>query len=790
MRFWWIFLAALVALLPVPAAAEQVAVNSPAGTLSDAAIVIARQTGTSIVITDPALARRPVKAIRGRMDGDAAIRRLARMADARAVSVGPSAWRIEAAEKRRRSPPKPRARKTSPPPPVRAQAPPPPPPPPAEILVVASKRSARLEEFAGQVSMIEGDELELGGVGGTEKITQRVATVSSTYLGSGRNKLFIRGIADSSFTGPTQATVGQYLGDLRLSYNSPDPDLRLSDLRRVEVLEGPQGTLYGAGSLGGIIRLVPNEPELGVFDASGMVGGSVTQHGQPGGDVNAMVNLPLAGDAAALRVTLDAATVGGYIDKPLLGRTDVNRTDIFGGRAIARFEFAPGWTADVIALGQSTHAADSQYADRFGPPLTRAARVPEGADADYMQGQFVLSGRFGAVQLRSSTGIAWHDLEERYDATEPSGQPRLFTQSNNTRMIANETRLWQPLGKRFGWVAGVSLTENRSQLNRSLETDLLSASTTGVLNTVSEVTVYGEVNARLFDRLIATAGARYTHSELGGAGEDVPLALAIAGREITASRTETAFLPSFSLLAEVLPRTSLYVRYQEGFRPGGLAIEGNFVRRFRNDRAATFEVGLRHGAPGRGPFELTASVAHTRWRDIQADFIDIVGLPSTANIGDGRVWTASFAGSVAITPALRVNGGFTYNDSSIDQPDAAFLTRTMQVPNIARYAGRLGVDYAAPLSGNLELTANGWASYIGKSRLGLGPELGELQGDYFDSGVVVRVGRDTLGISLGITNIADVEGNRFALGTPFAVGREQITPLQPRTVRLGVDARF
>ena len=146
--------------------------------------------------------------------------------------------------------------------------------------------------------------------------------------------------------------------------------------------------------------------------------------------------------------------------------------------------------------------------------------------------------------------------------------------------------------------------------------------------------------------------------------------------------------------------------------------------------------------------------------------------------------------SVELAPALRVNGGFTYNDSAIDQPEAAFLTRTMQVPNIARYAGRAGIDYRRTLAGNLELTAKGWASYIGKSRLGLGPELGELQGDYFDSGLVVRVGRGPLGISLGITNIADVEGNRFALGTPFAVGREHITPLQPRTIRLGIDASF
>src|SRR3546814_3098560 len=87
-----------------------------------------------------------------------------------------------------------------------------------------------------------------------------MASLSSTHLGAGRNKLFIRGIADSSFTGPTQATVGQYLGDIRLSYNAPDPDLRLYDVDNVEVLEGPQGTLYGAGSLGGIIRVVPNAP--------------------------------------------------------------------------------------------------------------------------------------------------------------------------------------------------------------------------------------------------------------------------------------------------------------------------------------------------------------------------------------------------------------------------------------------------------------------------------------------------------------------------------------------------
>jgi outer membrane receptor protein involved in Fe transport len=773
---------AAVAVVSAPAHAGPVAVSAPAGRADNAAIAIARQTGASIVIADPAVAARRVGAIGGSRSVAAAVKKLARAAGARAIAVGPSAWRLVDAPRAA-----PRVVKT-PPPRSEPQAAPPE-AEPVQLVVIGSKRDTPLDDYPGQVSILPGEDLVFGGVGGTEKITQRLATVSSTYLGSGRNKLFIRGIADSSFTGPTQATVGQYLGDLRLSYNAPDPDLRLSDLERVEVLEGPQGTLYGAGSLGGIIRLVPNAPELGVTEASGMIGGSLTQHGGAGGDASARVNLALV-DSAALRLVVDASTSGGYIDKPLLGRKNVNRTDILGGRGTIRVELAPDWTVDVVGLAQTNHALDSQYADRGGPPLTRAAVVPEGSDADYTQGQLVISGRIGDVRLRSTAGATWQHLRERYDATLPGGPPRLFVQTNHTRMLADETRLWQPLGDRFGWLFGVSYTHNRMLLRRKLGDAQFQATTTGVRNTIDELTAYGEASVRLFDHLVFTAGGRMTRSRLGGEGEDVAPLIALAGAAITARRTETAFLPSTSLLAEVAPDTSVYLRYQESFRPGGLAIEGSFVRRFRSDHAATFEFGARHGKPGISPFELAASVSYTRWNDIQADFIDFSGLPSTANIGDGRVWTASLSSEVAVSRALRLEGGLTVNDSHVDEPIVPAFARTTQVPNIAAFAGRLGFDYDRPVGDDLDLTAKGWLSYVGRSRLGIGPELGEPQGDYLDSGLAVRVGRDAYGVSLTLTNIADTKGNRFALGTPFAVGRDQITPLQPRTLRLGFDAAF
>lgn len=775
---------AVAAVAATPAQAGSVTIAAPAGSAGEAAIVLARQTGTSI-IADAAVAMRHVGPITGRMSAAEAVRKLARAAGAKAVPVGSRAWRLVDAPRK----PARIAAATGPKPQQRAEAVETP-QEPVEIVVIGSKRDTRLEDYPGEVEILRGDDLVQGGVGGTEKITQRLATVSSTYLGSGRNKLFIRGIADSSFTGPTQATVGEYFGDLRLSYNAPDPDLRLSDLQRVEVLEGPQGTLYGAGSLGGIIRLVPNPPELGVTYASAMVGGSLTQHGAAGGDANAVLNLPLLSDSAALRMTIDASTAGGYIDKPVLGRKKVNRTNILGGRGMVRVELTPDWTIDLVGLAQSNHALDSQYADRDGPPLTRAAAVPEGSDADYRQGQVVVSGRIGSVHLRSTVGATGQHLTERYDATAPGGPARLFVQSNDTAMIADETRLWQPLDDGFGWLLGVSYTHNRMLLRRKLGSIDRQATTTGVHNALDEITGYGEASWRLAGGLIATAGGRLTRSRLGGEGEDVAPAIALANARITASRTETAFLPSASLLAEVAPQTSLYLRYQESFRPGGLAIEGDFVRRFRSDHAATFEFGARHGRPGAGPFDLSASVSYTRWDHIQADFIDASGLPSTANIGNGRVWTASLSGGVALGGGLHVDGGLTLNDSHIDEPVLPMLARTTQVPNVAAFAGRLGFDYDRPIGDDLELIAKGWLSYVGRSRLGIGPELGEPQGDYLDSGITARIGRDRYGVSLTVTNLADAKGNRFALGTPFAVGRDQITPLQPRTVRLGFDAAF
>ncbi|MET0373182.1 MAG: TonB-dependent receptor [Rhizorhabdus sp.] len=792
----------LIAAAPLHAA-ETAALNLPAGKLSDAIAALAVQSGASVSVADATIWSMRVAAIRGRMSAEEALRRLLRGSRGRLVSLGGNGFRIVPAAIPR---PAPKAA-----PPVAQQIVDETDDEGQAIIVTASKRDTRLRDFAGSVSLLDGSDLSFGGEQGMESILARVASLSSTHLGAGRNKLFIRGIADSSFTGPTQATVGQYLGDMRLTYNAPDPDLRLYDIQSVEILEGPQGTLYGAGSLGGVIRIVRNTPTLGETGGALSGGLSATAHGDPSGDLGGMINLPVAGDRIAVRAVGYGISEGGYIDDVWRRKKDVNRTRIAGGRATLRVDAGDGWTVDLGGIYQDNHGRDSQYADSNLGGLNRASRLPGGFDADYALGEVVVTKRGDDISFLSSTGLIRQHLDERYDATMAAIGERQFRQRNATHMFATENRLWRPNRDGYGWVLGASYTRNRTDLERSLGPLGMPVAVTGVSNRIRELTLYGEASVEPVRGLTLTGGARYTRSKLGG-GADDPLpsfspAIDIARAAIVASRTEKRLLPSASVSASLIPGLLVYARYQQGFRPGGLAVESGFVRRFRNDKVSTMETGLRYGARGRDPVDLSLSLSYTSWDNIQADFIDAGGLPSTDNIGDGRIYSLSAAVGWRPLRGLTLDLAATYNDSRVTDPSTALLLTLAsapvsdvtgaktggqtRIPNVARFTSRLGIDYRLPISPVLEFRVNGWARYIGKSRLGIGPILGDLQGDYLDTAITARIGRPDLGVSLSVTNLTDAIGNRFALGTPFATtGGGQITPLRPRTVRIGIDTSF
>src|SRR5205823_587441 len=174
--------------------------------------------------------------------------------------------------------------------------------------------------------------------------------------------------------------VGLYLDDVPITYNAPDPDLRLADIDRVEVLRGPQGTLYGSGSIGGIVRIVTARPDLSRVLGEVSVEGMATQHGAPSYGLEAMANLPVAAGRAAIRAVVYSDERGGYIDNPVLHLKNVNYSRRVGGRIAALADLPDGWTIEAGVAHQSIATADSQYTQGSGGPLTRGASVREPHD--------------------------------------------------------------------------------------------------------------------------------------------------------------------------------------------------------------------------------------------------------------------------------------------------------------------------------------------------------------------------------------------------------------------------
>jgi iron complex outermembrane receptor protein len=797
-------------------------IDLPAGSLGSAVVALGRQAGISIGVSDPRLASLPVRRVRGQFSVRQALQKLLDGTEAGFVSIGADSWRIV-----RRSVPPPRMVQRAPvlrPAVLTVEE-----PPPADIIVTGNKRATPLSDYPGSVSIIRMDDLPVGAEGhGTDAIAQRLPGVGSTHFGPGRNKLFIRGIADSSFNGPTQATVGQYLGETRLNYNAPDPDLRLYDIATIEVLQGPQGTLHGAGSLGGVMRILPAAPRLGETQSSIALSGAATAHGAPSYDANFMINLPVAGDAVAVRAVGYAVRDGGYIDDALRGLKDVNRTDTYGGRLALRADPGSGWTIDLGATVQSIRGRDSQYADRDLPDLVKASPVAQAFGNDYALGQLVVRKDWDSgLSFVSATGLVRQDIDETYDATPANGPPTLFRQKSRISMLSGENRLSYDMAGGVSWVLGTSLVRNRYRLSRSSGSVMFN-SITGVANSVDEATLFGEITVAVTPSINLTGGGRLTHARLSGRALDTPpqFDMPISQDQLLeqalaeAKRSETTFLPSIAVSYSASSDLTLFARYQEGFRPGGIAVRNNFVQRYQNDDVSSAEVGLRYGGGGTGDVNLALSVAHTRWHNIQADLVDGTGLPVTNNIGDGRIWSVDatlgwrpmrgllieasgvYADSKLTNPLLSVvvlrsmvttsaDGGVVAGPFPVPIPATAVIAESDDLPNVARFNARIGADYSSYLPGGFDLRISGWARYVGRSRLGIGPVLGVEQGDYLDTALSARIGRGGYGLFLSATNLFDTIGNRFALGSPFTLPHEkQITPLRPRTLRVGMDIRF
>jgi outer membrane receptor protein involved in Fe transport len=511
-----------------------------------------------------------------------------------------------------------------------------------------------------------------------------------------------------------------------------------------------------------------------------------------GGDASAMLNLPIVAGRLALRAVGYGSIDGGYIDDVGLGRRDVNRTRIYGGRAALLWEPGDRWQLEIGGIAQYLMGRDGQYAMRGLPPLTRRTDLAQPFDNDYLLGEVTVRKRWAGVEFVSATGVVRHNLETRFDATGFPGTagPQLFIEDVRILLISNETRLSQPGAGGEGWVVGWSLLHDLNRITRSLGPPAALQPIAGVRNSVSEGALFGQYSLALTDRLVATAGGRVTISQAVGRVLDSP-----DGPGDEPKRTDVQVSPTAALTWRARPGLLLYARFQQGFRAGGLAVSGvgsvTAVQRFDSDSLTSIEAGLRLGRSD-DRLRFDAAISYAQWADIQADLINAQGLPFTTNIGNGRIYGLELDASWRATPSLTFDVAAFINRSALSEPEPAFAAADeLDLPNIAGAGGRAAVHFRTDLSPTVSLALDGTVRYVGKSRLGIGPPIDIVQGGFADGQIGARLDFGRFGVSLDIDNVADARGNRFAFGNPFSVAsRMQTTPLRPRTVRIGFDAEF
>jgi iron complex outermembrane recepter protein len=492
-----------------------------------------------------------------------------------------------------------------------------------EIVVTAEKRESTVQKTPISMTAISEAEILARGMSDFRDIAQETPGVSMKTSGPGQTEFEMRGL---TATGGFSPTVGFYIDDAPLTAPSQaaqgkvvvDPDLY--DLNRVEVLRGPQGTLYGSGSMGGTIKMVTNPPELNTVAVSAQTKESDTDGGGFNYGGSAMLNLPLAQDVAAVRFVGTYKYTSGWIDRVVLNPfpvetnggstrgdvltapvqaryTDVNWEELQGGRVTLLLQLGDRMSITSGVMYQKIHTGGPMTID--DPPGNVYAHYQPFDIAEPLEDNFsiytlTLKYHFDGADLTSATA-KWnrHD-EQTQDISETIqalfGLPGFTVASGGigggsqeetdfTNQASEEIRLASNGGGPFEWLGGLfysHFVSNTTSLSdyAGLEapfgtTDLIAV---GEPIEITQRALFGEASYKVTDQLKATLGLRYYR--YSSSEETINSGLAsIAGGPGTVlefgSADNKGFNPKVNLSYTASDDVLLYTTAAKGFRPGG-----------------------------------------------------------------------------------------------------------------------------------------------------------------------------------------------------------------------------
>jgi len=684
-----------------------------------------------------------------------------------------------------------------------------------EITVTAAKRPVSLRSIPLSIAVTTNARVLEYGLYAPNDATSMVAGVSSSKHSAGRSKLFVRGVSDGAFMGNTQSAVGLYIDETRATFNSPDPNLQLFDIERVEIIRGPQGTLYGAGPIGGLVRIITKRPTTARVESEITVDGGVSDEAAGSGLLQGMLNLPLIDDKLALRTVAYARHDGAYVRDTHLGEARVNKTSIWGARGGVRLNLSQDWAVDTGVIFQSSRDRDTQYFDGAMPALTRTNFLSEPSSNRFLDVYVTADGDLSWADLTSSTAYISQKVVTRYDASRAlpflaglAPAPTAYDQDGRYETINHETRLASLPGSRVEWLAG-AFVSHRTADNISKLTLMRMTPPSGVFylksrhDSGTELALFGEMTYALTPRLSVTGGLRLYRGVLNATANNSET-IDVGPVEAVGANSKTGVTPRASVSYRINPDHLVYVQAAQGFRLGGVNIDSRVVVPGRNTRltVVNFESdslwNIEAGSKStffNQSLSVNASAFYSIWTDMQTDLTRMNGLSFTSNLGNVR--NPGFEVEALYVPSDRLHliANLGWSAPKLTQRNTvATLVSANRLPVVPKAALTLAAQYHHPISASTTGFANIKADFVGSARLttGLEPLPSMVAATVVPAyqAINTRFGVERGGLKLAfyINNVLDNRENTYAFGNPFSLGRmSQVTPLRPRTFGINVN---
>ena len=694
-----------------------------------------------------------------------------------------------------------------------------------EIIVTAQKRDETAQEVPISLVALSGRSIEAQGIQDIADLADSIAGLSIVSIAPGSNSFAARGITTLGGSLETNSAVGYYVDEVPVSASGQGPEFALWDVERVEVLRGPQGTLFGEGSMGGTIRVITMKPDLAEFGAR--VEGSLATIEDGGGSnsLRAMLNIPIVAGKFGLRLLAGAIDEDGWIDVPDLGEKDANTREQLDVRLAARWKPSDVATIDLSFM-RETLETGTEYTSTSPRLMQPTDALPGAGPAGYLaptdtttqNANVTVSYDFAAATLVSATSYFDYKSDWIIDLTPfvplffgPATGGTAFNPPHaDSTLWSQEIRLASSGESRLKWTVGAFYKKSERLDERGFQFNLLNAF--GVpgfnLNDVSRTrdtsdsesySLFGEIDYAFTDDWSVQIGLRYYEDDRDYRFLQLTDSLvfgAMAGTSLQASGSDSDVAPKISFSWKPNEDVHVYAKAAKGFRSGGTNGDSERSALVPADYSAeelwSYEVGAKTSlAPN---VVANLGLYYNDWTNLQLPFITPDGLfPFTANAGSARALGGEFELSATLpVQGLKATVSLAYTDAEItEQVENAVggivARKGNRIPITPEWTSNLGLDYRRAVGGSLFAVAR--ANWAHRSKTYSDAENTDFQinGNYDQVYASLGLAGDGWSADLFADNLFDEDSTTFKYNRVVAVPLTWTTYVRPRT--LGIKFR-